>query len=246
VEWEESGTKGIITNLTLGGALISRVKSSPPPGTSATVTMQSEPEQVVFKCTTMSNLMHTTREDIEKSGIYSVGVKFEETEAEVRKKLVPVLQILVSTENSWTKFLKNYLIKNAEQIFAPVILIAVACITIAIPYKLVFLNVFFLVILVADYYLGSRKALMGAILTTLTVVLFAYYFPHIYMPTFSTLDLWMNLLVWASFLVLTGCIMGQLVNRLKAELAKSKQVQRDMDIYAGILEDWVTRLSRRA
>ena len=48
----------------------------------------------------MSNLMHTTREDIENRGIYSVGVKFEETAEEVRKKMIPLLQTLIVTENS--------------------------------------------------------------------------------------------------------------------------------------------------
>ena len=191
----------------------------------------------------MSNLMHTTREDIENRGIYSVGVKFEETAEEVRKKMIPLLQTLIVTENSRMKLLKNYLIKNSEQILALLILIAVAGINIAIPYRLVFLNFFFLVILVADYYLGSRKALMGAILTTLIVVIFAYYFPHIYMPTLTPLDMWMNLLAWAGFLFLTGCIVGRLINCLKTEIEKSKQVQRNLEIYAGTLEDWITRLS---
>ena len=54
--------------------------------------------------------------------------------------------------------LKRYLINNFEQIFALLILLSVAGITYFIPYKLAFLNFYFIPILVAAYYLGVRKA----------------------------------------------------------------------------------------
>jgi len=57
--------------------------------------------------------------------------------------------------------LRNYFLKHSEQLFALAILLSVPIITYLIPYKLVFLNFFFIVILVGVYYLEAHKALMG-------------------------------------------------------------------------------------
>ena len=38
------------------------------------------------------------------------------------------------------------------------------------------------------------------------------------MPQFTVLDMWMNLLAWSSFLILTGAVVGQLTTRLKEEV----------------------------
>ena len=76
--------------------------------------------------------------------------------------------------------LKNYLIKNAEQMLALVILVGVPVIAHFVPYKLVFLNFFFVVILFSVYFVEAHKALMGGVLTTLLVSIFVYYFPQFF------------------------------------------------------------------
>ena len=58
--------------------------------------------------------------------------------------------------------LKNYFLKHSEQLFALAILLSVPTITYLIPYKLVFLNFFFIVILIGVYYL-ARVALLEAV-----------------------------------------------------------------------------------
>ena len=131
---------------------------------------------------------------------------------------------------------RNYLSKNPESTFALLILVSVASINYLIPYKLVFLNFFFVIILLGAYYLGARKALMGAVLTTLIVVIYVYYFPSSFVPTFTELDLWMNVLAWSGFLILTGGVVGRLVQRLKTELAQVTQLKRGMEVYVANLE----------
>ena len=64
------------------------------------------------------------------------------------------------------EILKGYFLRHSEQVFALVILISVAAINYLIPYKLVFLNFFFLVILLGAYYLEAHQALLGGVLTT--------------------------------------------------------------------------------
>ena len=125
---------------------------------------------------------------------------------------------------------KNYLIRNAEQMLALVILVGVPVIAHFVPYKLVFLNFFFIVILFSVYFVEAHKALMGGVLTTLLVAIFVYYFPSSFVPTFTELDLWMNILAWSSFLILTGAAVGKLADRLKMDIKDLKERKGMLEI----------------
>ncbi|TDI13693.1 MAG: hypothetical protein E2P05_04550 [Acidobacteria bacterium] len=134
------------------------------------------------------------------------------------------------------KNLKNYLLKNSEQMLALVILVGVPTIAHLVPYKLVFLNFFFVVILLSVYFVEAHKALMGGVLTTLLVAIFVYYFPSSFVPTFTELDLWMNILAWSSFLILTGGAVGKLAERLKTEIQVLKERKGILEIQVDQLE----------
>jgi len=138
--------------------------------------------------------------------------------------------------------IRNYFLKHSEQLFALVILLSVPTITYLIPYKLVFLNFFFIVILVGIYYLEAHKALMGGVLTTLLVVIYVYYFPSSFMPAFTETDLWMNILAWSSFLILTGALAGRQAHRMRTETEELKTLKRDLVANNEKLERWVARL----
>ncbi len=140
--------------------------------------------------------------------------------------------------------LKNYLTKNSEQMLALIILVGVPAITYLVPYKLVFLNFFFIVILLSVYFVEAHKALMGGVLTTLLVAVFVYYFPSSFVPTFTELDLWMNILAWSSFLILTGAAVGKLADRLKREIKELKGRKRDLETQIDHMEEQLaTRVS---
>ena len=132
--------------------------------------------------------------------------------------------------------LKRYLIKNFEQIFALLILLSVAGITYFVPYKLAFLNFYFIPILVAAYYLGVRKALLGGVLCTLMVAIYAYLFPESFMIQLTVLDLWMNIMTWASFLILTAAVVGQVTTRLKVEVEQVTDLNRTLEESTSRLE----------
>ncbi|TDI08205.1 MAG: hypothetical protein E2P08_04820 [Acidobacteria bacterium] len=134
------------------------------------------------------------------------------------------------------KNLKNYLLKNSEQMLALVILVGVPTIAHLVPYKLVFLNFFFVVILLSVYFVEAHKALMGGVLTTLLVAIFVYYFPSSFVPTFTELDLWMNILAWSSFLILTGGAVGKLAERLKTEIQVLKERKGILELQVDQLE----------
>ena len=119
---------------------------------------------------------------------------------------------------------------------ALVILVGVPTIAHLVPYKLVFLNFFFVVILLSVYFVEAHKALMGGVLTTLLVAIFVYYFPSSFVPTFTELDLWMNILAWSSFLILTGAAVGKLADRLKMEIKALKERKGMLEIQVDQLE----------
>jgi len=139
--------------------------------------------------------------------------------------------------------LRNYFLNNSEQLFALAILLCVPTITYLIPYKLVFLNFFFIVILIGVYYLEAHKALMGGVLTTLLVVIYVYYFPSSFMPAFTETDLWMNILAWSSFLILTGALAGRQAHRMRMETEELKKLKRDLEANNEKLEMWVTKMA---
>ena len=152
------------------------------------------------------------------------------------------VQIKTVLIGSRLKAFKNYLTKNSEPAFALLILISVAAINYLIPYKLVFLNFFFIVILLGAYYLEAHKAILGGVLTTLLVIVYVYFFPSSFMAATTERDLGMNILAWSSFLILTGAIVGQLIHRLKTEVQQLKKLKNDMQAENAKLEEWVAKL----
>ena len=133
--------------------------------------------------------------------------------------------------------IKQYLLKNFEQIFVLLILVSVAGINYLIPYKLAFLNFYFIPILLAAFYLGVRTALLGGVLCALVVFIYAYLFPESFMPAFTQLDLWMNILAWSSFLILTAAVVGQLTSRLKIEVEQVRGLNKDFEESQARLEE---------
>ena len=46
----------------------------------------------------------------------------------------------------------------------------------------------------ASYYLELRSALLGGVLCTLLVIVYVFFYPTAFMPAFTKLDLWMNIM----------------------------------------------------
>ncbi len=139
--------------------------------------------------------------------------------------------------------LKSYFAEHSEALFALIILVSVVAINYLIPYKLVFLNFFFIIMLLGAYYLEAHKAVMGGVFTTLLVVIYVYYYPDSFMAATTQRDLWMNVVAWSSFLILTGAVVGQLINRLKSELQQLRKLRRDLQADNERLEQWVAKLA---
>lgn len=124
--------------------------------------------------------------------------------------------------------LKNYLVRNFESAFVLLILISVAFINYFIPYKLAFLNFYYIPILLAAYYLDLRRVLLGAFFCILMVALYAYLEPDSFVPGSSWLDLAMNVVTWGCFLILTGAVVGNLNRKLHVEVEHTRALNKDL------------------
>ena len=122
-----------------------------------------------------------------------------------------------------------YFRERSEQVFALAIMWSVVGVIYFLPYKLVFLNVYFLVILVATYYLETRKAVLGSVFAVLLVIVYVYHFPSYFILDFTPLDLWMVVLAWSSILILTGAVVGKLTSQLKGKVRRLEKINRDLE-----------------
>ncbi len=159
------------------------------------------------------------------------------------RTILPNATLWRPTASKLLETLKNYSAKHSEALFALIILISVVAINYLIPYKLVFLNFFFIIMLLGAYYLEAHKAVMGGVFTTLLVVIYVYYYPDSFMAATTQQDLWMNVVAWSSFLILTGAVVGQLINRLKCEVQQLRKLRQDLQADNEKLEQWVARLA---
>ncbi len=133
---------------------------------------------------------------------------------------------------------KIYFGKNSEQMFALTLLLTIVGINYFVPYKLVFLNFYFLVIVLGTYYLETQKAVLGGVLAALMVTIHVYYYPSYFTLSLTDLELWMTVLTWCSFLILTGAVVGRLTsNQVEVEQLKEANLA---------LQDQLLRAEERA
>ena len=138
---------------------------------------------------------------------------------------------------------QTYFRENSEQVFALAIMWTMVSINHFFPYKLVFLNSYFLVVLLATYYLEVKKAVLGSVLAALLVVIHVYSFPSYFILELTELDLWMTVLAWSSMLVLTGAIVGKLTSKLKRQVKRLEKANRELENQMLRAEEWASMLA---
>jgi hypothetical protein len=130
---------------------------------------------------------------------------------------------------------KEFVVRNFEKLLVSCLLLIVLATHLFVVHKMVFLNIFFLPVLVAGFVLGRK----GAILTSLLSIGLVVYVSVIYPETFRVrgiaiesgqLDVVLGLVIWAGFLTLAGYIVGVLYEQ------KEKKVHELRRAYMGVLE----------
>ena len=126
---------------------------------------------------------------------------------------------------------KVFFFKHFEKILVLSILLGIGAISYFVPYKIGFLNFFYLPIIIAGYYLGKRMAVLSAFFCILVVICFFVIFPaSFFRVEANKIFVYVSLTAWSSFLILTSAALGFLYEE------KEKRIKDLKAAYIGILE----------
>ena len=126
------------------------------------------------------------------------------------------------------KKILNYLNDNLEQSFVLMVLLSIIIIGYFLPYKIAFLNFYYLPIMLMGYFMGKEGSVMGSILCILTVTIFALISPSSFYSGKGNLDVALNLATWGSFLLLAGIFVGVLQEKLADEYEHASQLNQEL------------------
>ncbi len=127
--------------------------------------------------------------------------------------------------------IKEYIFKHFEKIIVVSILLGIVLINYFTPYKMGFLNFFYLPIIAAGYFLGKRMAVLTAVFCILIVAFFLLLFPSSFFTAGTNKTyIIVSLAAWSSFLILTSAAIGYLYEE------KEKKIKELKSAYMGILE----------
>jgi HD-GYP domain-containing protein (c-di-GMP phosphodiesterase class II)/class 3 adenylate cyclase len=122
-----------------------------------------------------------------------------------------------------------YLKENLDRVFVLFFLIAMLGIFYFVPYKLTFLNLFFIPVILAGYFMGGRFAVLAAFFCFLLVAVFVYFFPEEFVFAPTEFALWLNVTTWGSFLLIVGYLLGALQQRFLSSSVLVGELHRKFD-----------------
>ena len=123
---------------------------------------------------------------------------------------------------------KSYVLDNFEKMFVVLALLTTAATNYFLPLKLAFLNFYFLPIILAGYYLGRRRAVLGAVFCVLLVGIFIVLFPESFAQGEGAVDLYAHVPMWGGFLILAGAVVGRLHEKLADEVAVGRRLNEEL------------------
>ena len=122
----------------------------------------------------------------------------------------------------------KYLIKHIQDTLVLSILAAVMFVNYFVYAKLAFLDFFYLLVVLAGYYIGKRFAILGAFFTILMVWVFILANGSQYYSVQNAIETNLNLTVWGGFLILAAWLIGTLSENLRRELQESQRLREDL------------------
>jgi len=125
--------------------------------------------------------------------------------------------------------LKLYLTQYFEHVFVLLILLATSALNYFVPYKIAFLNFYFLPIILGAYYLGQRRAMLGAVFCLVMVFGYMLLNPEAFVSNNSADEVYLHLSIWGGFLILAGAVVGKLQENLKKEVINTQQLNRQLE-----------------
>lgn len=114
-----------------------------------------------------------------------------------------------------------FFFRHFERLFIVLLVSAMLGIHYVVEQKLEFLSFYYLPMILAGFFGGRRFAVVSGVFVV-TLVFFFQVVQGLGMEAGFTLDVWMALLPWAGFLILTGYIVGWLAEQRAARLSEIK------------------------
>jgi len=129
------------------------------------------------------------------------------------------------------KKIKTFILEHFEGAIISLVFFGIIAIAFFVYYKLSFLNFFFIPVILTGYFLGKKKAVLIGIFCVLLVILYFAFFNLVATQKHPlALAEVIILLTWASFLVVTGGIIGEVSER------REKKVKNIRRSYIGVLD----------
>ncbi len=126
--------------------------------------------------------------------------------------------------------IKQYLLKHIEDTIVLSILGAAVFVNYFVyANKLAFLDLFYLLVVLAGYYIGKRFAILGAFFTILIVWVFILADQKKYYSIGEAVEANLSLTVWGGFLILAAWLIGSLSENLRLELKESQRLREDLN-----------------
>ena len=125
--------------------------------------------------------------------------------------------------------LKKYLLKHVQDAIVLSILVGAVFVNYFVFAKIAFLDFFYLLIVLAGYYIGKRFAILGAFFAILIVWVFILTDKKQYYSIESAFQANLNLTVWGGFLILAAWLIGSLSEKLRLELKQTEQLREDLN-----------------
>jgi adenylate cyclase len=150
------------------------------------------------------------------------------TNQDPRTPLVVESPVQYGLMSAWPDHFRNFIDRHLEGLFILLVVAIVIAVFYVFPYKIAFLNFFYLPVLSAAYFLGKRKAVMGAVLCFLSGVLFAYYRPSWFGVQGTRMNALLVLATWGGFLILTSASIGSLQERLAKGFEETRQLYKEL------------------
>ncbi len=141
-----------------------------------------------------------------------------------------VLQNVTFIDKPAIDTFKKFFYVNFEKILVGILIFLTVLTHFFIINKLMFLDIYFLPVLVAGYILGQRAGISVAIFSVALVTYFVVMSPDTYLEGTNLLNLVCDLGLWGGFLILTSAVVGGLYDKNKRQNAELKNT------YEGVLE----------
>lgn len=130
---------------------------------------------------------------------------------------------------TWPDRVRKLFARNLELLFVSLIALLVAAVFYLFPYnRAAFLNFFYLPVLAAAYFMGTRKAVLGATLCVLVMALIALLYPGSFSVEGNWLDAILLVSIWGGFLILSSGAVGSLQGRLVKGFEETRQLLEEL------------------